>query len=37
LRIVDRVRDARPGLALTSDFIVGFPGETDGDFATRWR
>src|SRR3984957_20920155 len=33
LRIVDRVRDARPGLALTSDFIVGFPGETDSDFA----
>jgi tRNA-2-methylthio-N6-dimethylallyladenosine synthase len=33
LRIVDRLRDARPDLALTSDFIVGFPGETDGDFA----
>jgi tRNA-2-methylthio-N6-dimethylallyladenosine synthase len=33
LRIVDRVRDARPGLALTSDFIVGFPGETESDFA----
>jgi tRNA-2-methylthio-N6-dimethylallyladenosine synthase len=33
LRIVDRVHDARPGLALTSDFIVGFPGETDSDFA----
>jgi tRNA-2-methylthio-N6-dimethylallyladenosine synthase len=33
LRIVDRVSDARPGLALTSDFIVGFPGETDSDFA----
>jgi tRNA-2-methylthio-N6-dimethylallyladenosine synthase len=33
LRIVERVRDARPGLALTSDFIVGFPGETDSDFA----
>ena len=33
LRIVDQVRDARPGLALTSDFIVGFPGETDSDFA----
>jgi tRNA-2-methylthio-N6-dimethylallyladenosine synthase len=33
LRIVDRLRDARPDLALSSDFIVGFPGETDGDFA----
>jgi tRNA-2-methylthio-N6-dimethylallyladenosine synthase len=33
LRIVERLRDARPDLALTSDFIVGFPGETDSDFA----
>jgi tRNA-2-methylthio-N6-dimethylallyladenosine synthase len=33
LRIVNRLRDARPDLALTSDFIVGFPGETDSDFA----
>jgi tRNA-2-methylthio-N6-dimethylallyladenosine synthase len=32
LRIVDRVRAARPDIALASDFIVGFPGETDGDF-----
>ncbi|MEM7406588.1 MAG: tRNA (N6-isopentenyl adenosine(37)-C2)-methylthiotransferase MiaB [Pseudomonadota bacterium] len=32
LRIVDRLREARPDLSLSSDFIVGFPGETDADF-----
>jgi tRNA-2-methylthio-N6-dimethylallyladenosine synthase len=31
--IVRRLRARRPGLSLTSDFIVGFPGETDDDFA----
>ncbi len=30
--LAGRLRDARPDLALTSDFIVGFPGETDNDF-----
>ena len=29
---VERLRRARPDLALSSDFIVGFPGETDKDF-----
>ncbi len=31
-RIMDRVRNARPDIAISSDFIVGFPGETDEDF-----
>jgi tRNA-2-methylthio-N6-dimethylallyladenosine synthase len=33
LAIVSQLRAARPDLALTSDFIVGFPGETEADFA----
>ncbi len=31
-RLADKIRDARPNIALSSDFIVGFPGETDEDF-----
>ncbi|PJI88331.1 tRNA-2-methylthio-N6-dimethylallyladenosine synthase [Sphingomonas koreensis] len=33
LRILDRVREARPDIALSGDFIVGFPGETEAEFA----
>ena len=32
LRLIDRLRAARPDLALSGDFIVGFPGETDDHF-----
>jgi tRNA-2-methylthio-N6-dimethylallyladenosine synthase len=30
---IRRLRDVRPGISVTTDFIVGFPGETDTDFA----
>ncbi len=32
LKLIDGIRAARPDIALSSDFIVGFPGETDADF-----
>ncbi|MEL7298808.1 MAG: tRNA (N6-isopentenyl adenosine(37)-C2)-methylthiotransferase MiaB [Pseudomonadota bacterium] len=32
LRLIERLRAARPDLMLSGDFIVGFPGETDADF-----
>ncbi|MBA4324659.1 MAG: tRNA (N6-isopentenyl adenosine(37)-C2)-methylthiotransferase MiaB [Rhodobacter sp.] len=31
LRLIERIRAARPDILLSSDFIVGFPGETDAD------
>jgi len=33
LRLIDRIRAAKPDIALSCDFIVGFPGESDADFA----
>ncbi len=33
--LIDRIRSVRPDIALSGDFIVGFPGETDQDFETR--
>src|SRR5206468_7434840 len=35
--IVDRLRAARPDLALSSDFMVGFPGESETDFAATMK
>jgi tRNA-2-methylthio-N6-dimethylallyladenosine synthase len=37
LRLIERLRRARPDLAFSSDFIVGFPGETEDDFADTLR
>ena len=33
LRLIERVRRARPDIAISGDFIVGFPAETEADFA----
>ncbi len=33
LRLIERIRAARPDIALSGDFIVGFPGETEAEFA----
>jgi tRNA-2-methylthio-N6-dimethylallyladenosine synthase len=32
LNLIERIRDSQPKIAMTSDFIVGFPGETDAEF-----
>jgi tRNA-2-methylthio-N6-dimethylallyladenosine synthase len=32
IRLIEKIRRARPDIALSSDFIVGFPGETEADF-----
>jgi tRNA-2-methylthio-N6-dimethylallyladenosine synthase len=32
VRLIGKIRDARPDIAISGDFIVGFPGETDADF-----
>jgi tRNA-2-methylthio-N6-dimethylallyladenosine synthase len=37
LRLIDRIRAARPDIALSGDFIVGFPGEEEPDFAETLR
>jgi tRNA-2-methylthio-N6-dimethylallyladenosine synthase len=33
VRLIEHIRAARPDIALSGDFIVGFPGETEADFA----
>ena len=37
LRVIDKLRAARPDMAFSSDFIVGFPGETEQDFHATLR
>jgi tRNA-2-methylthio-N6-dimethylallyladenosine synthase len=37
LRVLDRVRAVRPDIAISGDFIVGFPGETDAEFEETLR
>ena len=37
LRLIDRIRAAKPDIAMSGDFIVGFPGEDDADFDATMR
>ncbi len=37
LKIVDKIRNVRPDIAMSSDFIVGFPDETDKDFENTMK
>ncbi|MBL0934552.1 MAG: tRNA (N6-isopentenyl adenosine(37)-C2)-methylthiotransferase MiaB [Rhizobiaceae bacterium] len=37
LRLVDRIRGVRGDIAMSGDFIVGFPGETDADFEATMK
>ena len=37
LHLIDRIRKARPDIAFSGDFIVGFPGETDEDFEATMK
>ncbi|TKT74870.1 tRNA (N6-isopentenyl adenosine(37)-C2)-methylthiotransferase MiaB [Aquamicrobium sp. LC103] len=37
LKLIERIRDARPDIAMSGDFIVGFPGESDEDFEATLR
>ena len=37
MQLIDRVRAARPDIALSGDFIVGFPGESEADFAATLK
>ena len=36
LRLIERIRAARPDILMSGDFIVGFPEETEEDFRRRW-
>jgi len=37
IKIIQKVRDIRPNISMSSDFIIGFPGETDDDFEDTMR